>query len=166
MPRKKRAQSPARDAEAKRRGKIADTNLTSAHRIELQESSGVPDTLLHHFQSVNDPKAIAKFLKRKQWNGGPGWFVTGVDPRTGQHTDAGRQFKPDVPLPPAKEGGKPPKYITPSGSLTAPLFLQLYERFWSEVIEDLFRLVLNTEGAKKAACLIGVGYPAISLSGV
>lgn len=142
------------------------THLTAVHRAELQEDSGVPDDLLHHFQSMDDAKVIAKSLNRKQWKGGPGWLVRGVAPLTGQSTDLGLQFKPDIPLPPTKNSGKPLKYVTPSGSSAAPLFLQPSENYWLEVREDLSKLVLITEGAKKAACLIGIDHPAISLSGV
>lgn len=147
--------------------------LADRHYREIVEGSGVsPQIAALNFQTFEDVVDVDRALNRNAKNRrrhsdhlAPCWAVTGVDPATGEPWAQGIQIKPDVP--PVDEKGKPQKYFGASGYDTQPLFLDTgTPEDWPRVIADPAVPILITEGSKKAACLLSLGYWAISLPGV
>ena len=124
-----------------------------------------------------------------------GWWVSGVDVLNKYSDDLWGQFKPTQPRLSADKGKTikyegPPKHPTGIIALKvsrllwhsvaginriklflSPLALRLSGRtvpisFWSWVVSNPEVPLIVTEGAKKAAALISVGYAAIALPGV
>lgn len=137
------------------------------HLKEWVQGSGVSGKITRlNVESIELDHEIDEFLNRNtksRWKntdwGTGGWAVSGVNPKTGEHTYSGGQFKPDKPL-----DGR--KYLGISDSEAAPLFLNTGEKdYWRNVIDDKSAIII-TEGAKKAGALLTIGLPAISLPGV
>jgi predicted P-loop ATPase len=107
-------------------------------------------------------EAIAQRLLWKSYSNDYGWLVSGVDPLTGDRSDAGLQFKPNKPI----EGMG--KYLSRKGSGKAtPLFLAMPDpTFWPNVVSDVAIRVCFTEGAKKAGALLTSGFAGICIPGV
>jgi Domain of unknown function (DUF3854) len=146
--------------------------LNDSHRAEIVEGSGVSEAIASlNFWSITDASEADQLLSRnakKRWqhsdNLAPAWAVAGIDPNTGERWLQGVQVKPDTPV---ERDGKPQKYLSASGYETAPLFLENGEPdSWQKVLGDRSIPLFITEGAKKAACLLTLGYAAISLPGV
>ncbi len=124
-----------------------------------------------------------------------GWWVSGVDVLNNYHDDLWGQFKPLQPRLSADKGKiikyeGPPKHPTGIIALKvsrllwhsvarqnriklflSPLALRLRDRttpisFWSWVVNNPEVPLIITEGAKKAASLLSLGYAAIALPGV
>jgi predicted P-loop ATPase len=116
------------------------------------------------------PTDIASDLGRKAWDGGPGFLMTGVDPRTGEPWLSGLQFNPLIPYSYTDRTGKkskPAKYLTASGYGAHPLFAEMSDiDYWREVIKNLGVSVIVTEGFKKALVGLAAGCPTISIPGV
>ena len=139
-------------------------------------ASGVCDEIIRlNVRSLDDPGEIKKLLNNqsarrwKTWEGGPGWWVSGVDPETGLPTPAGAQFKPDTHYLPqrAEPGTKPRKYLNSEGSDTSPLFLDTGDpAFWPNTRQSAQHPIVITEGAKKAGALLSGGLATVSIPGV
>ena len=141
--------------------------LSDKHRQEWVEQSGVsPEITARNVVTLEDHREIDKRLDRNtksRWKhtdwGEGGFWVTGVDPKTGERWRNGGQFKPDKPL-------DKRKYIGISDSVASPLFLGMEDRhYWQQILETNSPVII-TEGAKKAGALMTAGLAAISLPGV
>lgn len=146
--------------------------LADAH-LEEWRKSAVSDTITRlNVRTVTDSTEIKKLLNHqterrwKRWEGGPGWWVSGVDPTTGMGTLDGGQFKPDTPYIPQGSAVKPCKYLGARGHDAYPLFLDTGDpQFWPRVLAGRDAIII-TEGAKSAAAPLSQGIPSISLPGV
>jgi hypothetical protein len=138
--------------------------LSDSHGAEIVENSGVSEEIATaNFYTITNQAAVAKLL---QWRDcpakAPGWVVSGVDPATGERSLAGVQFKADIPI---QKDGKPQKYLS-ARTASSPLFLGMPDKtYWSNIFHTS-KPIFITEGAKKAGCLLSMGYAAISLPGV
>ncbi len=112
-----------------------------------------------------------------------GWWCNGLDPLDNWTPMLWGCFKPDRPRV-AKEKQKIIKYEHPYKSKRRAFFLQVSapiaasiarhnntpapdsNNFWRWVSENPSLPIILTEGAKKAACLLSHGYPAIALPGI
>lgn len=157
--------------------------LATHHRAEW-EASGVNHSIIErNVWTIHDPAEVDRLLNRntdRRWKHSsdlvPGWAVAGVDPLTGEHTLKGAQYKPDTPRPQLDSDGNPKldsdgnpkyrKYETPVDEPTAPLFLDMGSDFWLRIHQDPGHPFIITEGAKKAAAALSMGYPAVSIPGV
>jgi predicted P-loop ATPase len=137
------------------------------HLKEWTEGSGVSLKITQlNVQSLELDHEIDELLNRNsksRWKstdwGSGGWFVSGIDPKTGKEIITGGQFKPDKPI-------DDRKYLGINDSPAIPLFLNTGDReYWKTLSDDKSPIVI-TEGAKKAGALLTIGLPAISLSGV
>jgi predicted P-loop ATPase len=142
--------------------------ITNNHISEWVENSGVSDKITQlNVVSLDDDREIDKRLNRnvksrwKHTKWGAGWWVSGVDPKFGIARGIGGQFKPD------QSPDKDRKYFGISDSAATPLFLDTGDReYWSNAIADVMRIVIITEGAKKAGAVLTLGMPCISIPGV
>lgn len=130
------------------------------------------------------------FIKRYEHATCGGWWCNGVEPETGETMEWGC-FKPNQPRLGAKNKlikyEHPPKIPTRAFFLpvTLQIWLKIAERFnlvipqnievtetgealgfWSWVITQSGLPIIITEGAKKAAALLSIGYVAIALPGI
>ncbi|WP_245916026.1 plasmid replication protein, CyRepA1 family [Merismopedia glauca] len=179
-------------------------SLEPDHFLEWTQGSGVDpgivrlnvETLL---DSATDPNADCLFpiAERLNWQvrrfghkargNLRGWWVSGLDPLNNwQRMEWGR-FKPDTNTPIIdKTKGKPAKYLSPSGSSSRLVLLDVPGYIWQKISERydvpvttldlalgfwhwvcLHQLpVILTEGEKKAGCLLTLGYCAIALPGI
>ncbi|WP_138500916.1 VapE domain-containing protein [Nostoc sp. PA-18-2419] len=135
--------------------------------------SGVSEKIIaKNVRSIKDSLEVDKLLNRNnksRWKHSnsliPCWAVSGVDPQTGEPTLLGVQVKPDTSI--LNKQGKLQKYIGASAYQAAPLFLDIdIEGFWQQVITDLSKPIIITEGAKKAAAGLSINYTTISIPGV
>ncbi|MBE9191395.1 DUF3854 domain-containing protein [Gloeocapsopsis crepidinum LEGE 06123] len=162
---------------------ICPNHIHREHFDEWVISSGVsPQITSRNIRSLVDSCEIDELLNRntkhrwQHWEHGPGWSVTGVDPKTGEITYEGSQFKPDTPVhrhedgkPKFKRDGSPDyqKYFNASNAETSPLFLDTGEPdYWLTILNTPSTRVLITEGAKKAGAALTCGEACISLPGV
>jgi putative DNA primase/helicase len=143
------------------------------HHLKEWEKSGISHEIIGlNFRSVTDSRTIKALLNWKTvkgWSGSKGnhkgWTVWGINPLDSQSSRFGCQVKLDSPR---VTDEKTVKYETPSGKGEAvePLFLRTsQENYWQDVLSKNEPVII-TEGAKKAACLMSLGYAAISVSGV
>jgi predicted P-loop ATPase len=117
-------------------------------------------TLTDHREIDQKLQRNAKRRTKHTDYGEGGWWVSGVDPLTGEPQGIGGQFKPDVPTDPKR------RYLGISDLESAPLFLDVGDRhYWQKVIEGVEPIMI-TEGAKKAGAALTAGIPCISISGV
>ncbi len=144
---------------------------------------------------TNSGAISVSFLKRYRHIEAGGWWVSGVDVLNNYHDDLWGQFKPLQPRLSVDKGKiikyeGPPKYPTGIIALKvsrllwqavaginniklflSPLALRLSDRtvpisFWEWVVNNPDVPLIITEGAKKAAALISLGYAAIALPGI
>ncbi|WP_019505895.1 plasmid replication protein, CyRepA1 family [Pleurocapsa sp. PCC 7319] len=144
---------------------------------------------------INTGAVSYSILKRYRHIEAGGWWVSGIDVLNNYHDDLWGQFKPLLPRLSADKGKiikyeGPPKYPTGIIALKvsrllwhtvarlnniklflSPLTLRLSSRtvpisFWSWVVSNRSVPLIITEGAKKAAALLSLGYAAIALPGV
>ncbi|MCD8488280.1 MAG: DUF3854 domain-containing protein, partial [Desertifilum sp.] len=142
-------------------------------------------------ERLNSGRLAAHLLNRYRLSDG-GWWVSGVDPLTGEEMAWG-QFKPNTPR--LNEKGKPIKYEGPPKTQAELIFLRVPFRVGLEIalkagLEDSYQRrvgshsldtedkgfwnwaiasgcpVTITEGAKKAGALLSAGYAAIALPGI
>jgi putative DNA primase/helicase len=142
------------------------------HFEEWVKGSGVGEAIANlNVESLDDSQEIDKRLNRNNkrrtkhtdWGTG-GWYVSGVDPLTGEKHGIGGQFKPDRPRLNANQ--KPIKYESASDYEAVPLFLDTGDRnYWPNILAGTEAIVI-TEGAKKAGAGLTAGVPTISLPGV
>ena len=144
---------------------------------------------------INTGAISYSILKRYRHIEAGGWWVSGVDVLNNYSDDLYGQFKPLQPRLSADKGKiikyeGPPKHPTGIIALKvsrllwhsvaglnriklflSPLALRLRDRttpisFWSWVVDNPEVTLIVTEGAKKAAALLSLGYAAIALPGV
>ena len=144
---------------------------------------------------INTGTVSVSILKRYRHIEAGGWWVSGVDVLNNYSDDLYGQFKPLQPRLSADKGKiikyeGPPKHPTGIIALKvsrllwhsvaglnniklflSPLALRLSSRtvpisFWSWVVNNPEVPLIITEGAKKAAALLSLGYAAIALPGV
>lgn len=146
--------------------------INPKHRQEWL-SCGVSQQIIdQNVWTVEDSAEVDQLLNRNdraRWKHShqlvPGWAVRGVDPRTGEPTLLGAQFKPDSPQ--IGANGKPQKYLSVSGYAAEPLFLDTGEPgYWPQVLKNPSNPVLITEGGKKAGSALARGFACISIPGV
>ncbi len=136
--------------------------------------SGVDAGIIErNIRTITDARDVDHLLNRntdRRWKHSddlvPGWAVSGVDPKTGEKTFKGAQFKPDNP-PIDPETQKARKYFSPSRQSLSPLFLDVPDpEFWQKLLLDFTTPIVLTEGAKKAGAVLSRGLPCISIPGV
>lgn len=146
--------------------------LSDKHREEWGKSAVCPTIYERNIWTITDSREVDQLLNRNtksRWKHSddlvPGWAVSGVNPKTGERTLKGAQFKPDKPL--TDDKGKVLKYLSPAKQVLSPLFLETSDpEFWQRLLFEFTTPIVITEGAKKAGALLSVGVPAISLPGV
>lgn len=141
-------------------------HITQAHLDEWVKGSGISEVIARlNLESLDDPEEIAHHLNWRAYKGSPGWWVSGIDPRTGQPRTFG-QFKPNEPL--QFPDDDPAKYVTgPKGSPTKAFFVNTGDAaYWQRILDNPTKLVAITEGFKKAASGITAGIPTVALAGV
>ena len=151
---------------------------------------GLPDS-----ERRNDGRLRDKWLNRYAALENGGWWVSGVDPLNNWQPMQWGRFKPDNPRIIGSKN-KPIKYESPpqvSNRVTyfnvpqpiwdkvakrhgikrylSPLALRLTARkkplcFWEWVRQHIEIPIILTEGEKKAACLLSMGFVAIALPGI
>lgn len=96
---------------------------------------------------------------------GGGWWVTGLEPTDWSQRMRWGQLKLDNPR---QQDGKIIKYESPIKSGTRATFLEdpSQPNFWQEVQDNPSIPLYITEGAKKAGCLMSLGYAAVAIPGV
>lgn len=147
--------------------------LHEKHRQEWLNSKVSEDILTRNVWSIEDPREVDQLLNRntdKRWKHSndlaPGWAVAGVDPKSGERSMKGAQYKPDV-APIDTETKKPRKYFSPSRQALAPLFLGMEDaEYWRKLLTNFTSPIVVTEGAKKAGAVLSLEIPCISLPGV
>jgi hypothetical protein len=98
--------------------------ITDKHLAEWVKLSAVSEEITRlNVCSLTDPREIDAKLQRNAKSrtkhtdyGSGGWWVSGVDPLTGEPQGIGGQFKPDNPTDLKR------KYLGISGMESAPLF--------------------------------------------
>lgn len=141
--------------------------LHQHHRDEWEKQSGVASMIVDlNVLSLDNSQEIARRLGRTRYDHKPGWWVSGIDPRTGVRRKFG-QFKPEEPFPNQDPKKKPLKYLSPSRTASEAIFLDTGDpSYWPEIIRDVSHPIVITEGAKKAAAGITAGIPTVALVGV
>jgi Domain of unknown function (DUF3854) len=138
----------------------------------------------------NDGRVVDWVLRRYQHLEQGGWWCNGINPFLLKQFVDGDQdapdalaetldidaaaflwgcFKPDSPyMTDDGETHKPIKYEHPPKTPTSIFLLQVPERprLWLETLTNPHIPIIIVEGAKKAGCLLGLGYIAIGLPGV
>lgn len=147
--------------------------INPKHWDEWIASAVDPEIISRNVWTIEDPRDVDQLLNRnnkRKWKHSeelvPGWAVAGVDPKTGERTFKGVQFKPDkAPIDP--ETQKPRKYINPTKVTVGPLFLEMEDpEYWQKLLMDFTSPIIITEGAKKAGAVLSKGFPCISVPGV
>lgn len=159
-------------------------SLIQANDLFSLEGDEVYEYLLafHEAERLNNGRLSTSELSRYDHCRDGGWWFTSVDIKTGEPTEYGC-FKPDNPRE-NPENGKPIKYEAPLGSKPQLLALKIPPPIWQKISERYFVPIgiytnfyqwlydhpqiplFVTEGAKKVACLLSMGYAAIGVSGV
>ena len=151
----------------------SSANLLQPH-VEEWKSSAVAQSIIdRNVWAITDSHELDQLLNRnsdRRWQHSddlvPGWAVAGVDPKTGERTFKGAQYKPDTP-PIDPETQKPRKYFSPAKMTLSPLFLEMEDSdYWSRLLTDFTTPIVLTEGAKKAGAVLSKGIPCISIPGV
>ncbi|MGF1538521.1 MAG: VapE domain-containing protein [Elainellaceae cyanobacterium] len=148
------------------------TSINIKHWQEWRDSAVSEEIISLNIWTIEDPREVAQLLNRNTERGwkhstvlAPGWAVAGCDPLTGERSLVGCQFKPNTP--PVDKDGKPGKYLTPSQTPAAPLFLNVPdEGYWPGVYGDVSVPVVLTEVAKIAGAILTQGFAGISIPGV
>lgn len=137
---------------------LAEWVVNSAVSEEITRLNVV--TLTDHREIDQKLQRNAKRRTKHTDYGDGGWWVSGVDPLTGEPQGIGGQFKPDVPTDPKR------KYLGISDLESAPLFLDVGDRhYWQNILESTDPLMI-TEGAKKAGASLSAGLACVSIAGV
>ncbi len=147
--------------------------LLERHRKEWEASKVSPEIIDRNVQSIEDPRVVDELLNRntkQRWKHSdhlvPAWWVSGVNPQTGERTYQGLQVKPDK-LYTDPETLKPRKYLNPGKQVISPLFLEVSDYdYWPKLIKEIDTAIAICEGGKKAGALLSLGIPAISIPGV
>jgi len=143
------------------------STLTTQHQNEWVNNSKVSELITTlNLETLTDNKDIALRLGWKSYHHTPGWWCSGVNPRTGAKLGTMHgQFKPDQPykFPKSK---KPSKYLSSKAQYDAICLDVGNPKFWLEIIQNISVPVLVTEGCKKAGAGLTHGYPTLALLGV
>jgi hypothetical protein len=151
-------------------GQVALDRLFIAEKLKRTNSGTISYSILKRYRHVEEG----------------GWWVSGVDVLNQYSDDLWGQFKPTKPRLSADKGKLikyegPPKHPTGIIALKVSRLLwqaianrnniELSDRdwqlsFWSWVVNNSEVPLIITEGAKKAAALISLGYAAIALPGI
>ncbi|MEP0755746.1 phage/plasmid primase, P4 family [Trichocoleus sp. Lan] len=136
------------------------------HQEEWIIGSGVSEEIANlAIESLDDPQEIARRLGWKAYRHTPGWWASGINPRTGERSKFG-QFKPDTPIS-FPDRDKPAKYLTPKEVPYDALCLAHPDtHYWSAVLDDPSIPILLTEGGKKSGAALSMGLAALALVGV
>ena len=138
------------------------------HLSEWVDGSGVDEAIARaNLESLPKKEFNLRVKPAKEIATG-GWWVRGVNWRTGQPLGArDGQGKPDRPHR-TEEGKKPAKYLTASGVEPDAFFLSVPGNpdYWLNTWSDYSIFRFWAEGGKKAAKLLTHGYAAIYLTGV
>src|SRR6476469_3303367 len=127
--------------------------INPKHWDEWIASAVDPKIISRNVWTIEDPRDVDQLLNRnnkRKWKHSeelvPGWAVGGVDPKTGERTFKGAQFKPDkAPIDP--ETQKPRKYINPTKVTVGPLFLEMEDpEYWAKLLLDFTMPIIVTEG--------------------
>ncbi|MEM9944705.1 MAG: DUF3854 domain-containing protein [Cyanobacteria bacterium P01_D01_bin.36] len=155
--------------------------LHNHHWDEIVASGVAPEIIERNWRSIDDPREIDELLNRntnrkwQHWEYGPGWWVAGINPASGDWGKelSGGQFKPDTA---PTINGSPQKYFSPVNQEkayfgTSPLFLDCHgvtQYSWTETLESHLIPIGITEGAKKAGASMSLkqDMPVISVPGV
>nr|WP_290226361.1 VapE domain-containing protein [Trichocoleus desertorum] len=147
--------------------------IAPKHWDEWIASAVDPEIIRRNVWTIEDPREVDQLLNRnnkRKWKHSeelvPGWAVGGVDPKTGERSFKGVQFKPDKsPIDPDTQ--KPRKYFSPSKVALSPLFLEMEDpEYWQKLLLDFTTPIILAEGAKKAGAVLSKGFPCISIPGV
>jgi hypothetical protein len=114
----------------------------------------------HIYQTSEAKNAIAPYERPAKG----GWFVSGVDPLNNWQRMKWGQFKALNPR--VNYKGKVIKYDQPIGQRSRAIFLDYSAIDWEAIQDDPSQLVFITEGAKKAGCLISLGFPTVAVPGI
>ena len=162
-------------------------DLIKLNFVHLEEHDALDRLFISEkLPRTNAGTVSASLLKRYRHVEAGGWWVSGVNVLNDYADDLYGQFKPTEPRL-SEDKGKvikyegPPKY--PTGIIALKVSWQLWQAiaskhnleiknlskstsFWEWVVNNPEVPLIITEGAKKAACLISAGYPAIALPGI
>ncbi len=133
--------------------------LLYSNKLERRNDGRVPNWVLRRYQHVEQG----------------GWWCAGVDllalkEDSSRSSEDSRslwgQFKPDLPY--IDADGKTIKYEAPPKTETRVIALldPKEPNLWSKVLEDPSIPIVIGEGAKKAGCVLSLGYAAIALPGI
>ncbi|MBD1892929.1 phage/plasmid primase, P4 family [Coleofasciculus sp. FACHB-SPT9] len=136
------------------------------HQEEWIIGSGVSEEITNlAIESLDDSQEIARRLGWKAYRHTPGWWASGINPRTGERSKFG-QFKPDTPIS-FPDQDKPAKYLTPKEVPYDALCLAHPDpHYWAAVLDDPSIPILVTEGGKKSGAALSMGLAALALVGV
>lgn len=128
------------------------------HHLADLRSSGLSDATLATagIRSASEEEARAKLRRREKVSPGIEFPYTALNGEPGFS-----RFKLDTP--PVGKNGRPCKYLSPIG---APNRLYLAPTLPQEILKDVSRDLLVTEGEKKALKAIQEGFSCIGLAGV
>jgi hypothetical protein len=170
------------------RSSSVDDQITALNLLSL-EGTQAQDRLfsfLPNSERRNDGRVRDKWLRRYDHTEAGGYWISGLNPHNGwQKWDYGR-FKPDRPR--IDDKGKVIKYESPPKCESHPTYFDVPPHIWDRVAKR-YRLkrdrsplspncfwswiqnhpeipLILTEGEKKAACLLSMGFVAIALSGI
>ena len=171
-------------------------DLIKLNFFHLEENTALDRLFVSEkLKRINTGAVSYSILKRYRHVELGGWWVSGVDVLNNYSDDLYGQFKPTQPRLSADKGKiikyeGPPKHPTGIIALKvslflwhsvaklnkvklflSPLALRLSGRtvpisFWSWVVDNPEVPLIITEGAKKAAALLSLGYAAIALPGI
>jgi len=152
---------------------IQSSTINPSHSQEWEKSAVSAEIIARNVSTVEDARELDRLLNRnndRRWKHSedliPGWFVSGVDPKSGERTLKGAQYKPDKALI-DPDSHKPRKYFSPARLTLSPLFLEMSDHdYWSKLLFDVQAPIVITEGAKKAGSVLSQGIPCISIPGV
>ncbi len=159
--------------------------------VKSLSGSSAYDYLIYsdRIERINSGRLTSYWLRKYQHLDHGGWWCNGVEPLTDEQMEWGC-FKPDTPK--LKVNGKPQKYEHPPKTEARahflPATLTIWQRvailndvampediifdadgqplgFWRWVIDNQIAIII-TEGVKKAAILLTMGFAAVSIPGV
>jgi predicted P-loop ATPase len=153
---------------------FSTTETLNAQHLQEWQASGVQAGIIErNVWTITDARDLDQLLNRntdRRWKHSedlvPGWAVAGVDPKSGERTYKGAQFKPNkAPLDPDTQKAR--KYFSPSRLALSPLFLEMEDpEYWAKLLFTTDAPIVLTEGAKKAGAVLSKGIPCISIPGV
>lgn len=148
-------------------------SIAKKHLAEWKSSQVSNEIILANVTSVEGKAADSKVLGnqkaspkfREQFHGG-GWWVDGLEPKDWAKRMRWGQLKLDDPR--VKDDGSILKYESPIGQSTRATFLEIPSKpdFWPDVANNIQIPLYITEGAKKAGCLLTLGFACVAIPGI